>query len=227
MISTPTLTRLPIRAQVREYILEQIYSSMLGPGDSINMSRVAGSLDISVTPLREALIELHKEGFLDEVLGRGFQVRPLDSTEAAELYQLLGQMESRALAEVELSRSKVEELKRVNARLRRATRDAMTAIRLDTLWHETLFEGVGETLQELLRLLRSRAFRYECTFMRDRSRVQSSAESHTEVLASLERGQLEQAAEALRANWEAGLQVLLPQLESQSKTSKQERGQYE
>jgi len=67
------------------------------PGERLNESALTKTLDVSRTPLREALNRLASEGFLTFELGRGFFCRPLSPEKILELYQLRSALETEAL----------------------------------------------------------------------------------------------------------------------------------
>lgn len=67
------------------------------PGERLNESALAKALDVSRTPLREALNRLVAEGFLTIELGKGFFCRPLSPEKILELYQLRCALETEAL----------------------------------------------------------------------------------------------------------------------------------
>lgn len=72
----------------------------LRPGDRINEVELARRLDVSRTPLREALNRLTSDGFLDFRSGRGFYRRDLDVKEVIDLYEMRLKLE---VASVELA----------------------------------------------------------------------------------------------------------------------------
>ncbi|MYN14294.1 FCD domain-containing protein [Pusillimonas sp. TS35] len=59
----------------------------LKPGEKLNEAELAQQLGVSRTPVREALMALAYEGFLDES-GRGYVRRRLDVREMKDLYEL-------------------------------------------------------------------------------------------------------------------------------------------
>ena len=67
------------------------------PGERLNETALTKTLDVSRTPLREALNRLVAEGFLTFELGRGFFCRPLSPEKILELYQLRSALETEAL----------------------------------------------------------------------------------------------------------------------------------
>ncbi|NVO56315.1 GntR family transcriptional regulator [Rhodobacteraceae bacterium B1Z28] len=67
------------------------------PGERLNETVLTKRLDVSRTPLREALNRLVSEGFLTFELGKGFFCRPLSPEKVFELYQLRCALETEAL----------------------------------------------------------------------------------------------------------------------------------
>ncbi|EIE49518.1 GntR family transcriptional regulator [Salipiger aestuarii] len=67
------------------------------PGERINESALTRALNVSRTPLREALNRLAAEGFLTLRGGQGFFCRALDPGQVLELYQLRTALEVEAL----------------------------------------------------------------------------------------------------------------------------------
>ncbi len=67
------------------------------PGERLNETALTKTLDVSRTPLREALNRLAAEGFLTFELGKGFFCRPLSPDKILELYQLRCALETEAL----------------------------------------------------------------------------------------------------------------------------------
>lgn len=67
------------------------------PGERLNETALTKRLDVSRTPLREALNRLVAEGFLTFELGKGFFCRPLSPEKILELYQLRCALETEAL----------------------------------------------------------------------------------------------------------------------------------
>jgi DNA-binding GntR family transcriptional regulator len=72
----------------------------LAPGTRINMDQLARDLEVSTTPLREALTRLESDGLVTRQSLRGYRVSPLPSWEdVVELYTL------RLLLEPEMARA--------------------------------------------------------------------------------------------------------------------------
>lgn len=77
---------------VHEYVLaslrEAIIDGRLGGGTRLVQTELASQLDVSITPVREALRDLATEGLVSFDPYRGALVRKLDLGEVRELYEL-------------------------------------------------------------------------------------------------------------------------------------------
>lgn len=89
------IQRRPLRAEVRDEILDRVVRGELAAGSRINESHLAAELKISRTPLRETLITLVDQGLLTAKPGRGFQVPPLDPVAVVEVGEILALLEPR------------------------------------------------------------------------------------------------------------------------------------
>lgn len=81
----------PARRRLADEVYEQLVSAIMrreiGPEDSLVQEKLAAEMQISRTPVREALMRLEQEGVL-EVSNRGsFRLYRMDDDEVRELYQ--------------------------------------------------------------------------------------------------------------------------------------------
>jgi len=195
------IDRTATRGLVAERLRERLLRNELSPGARLDQVAIARELGVSATPVREALLELHAEGLVDTPVGRGFRVRALDAAEAAGLYDVLAGLEARALRTAPPDRSIRRALARANERLRRAEKPD-ERIAADAAWHEALLaRDRNAVARELRANLRQRAQRYERAYMADPDRAAGSADAHDAILAALDRGEVDRAAERLEANW--------------------------
>jgi len=68
------------------------------PGAFLDLNAMAESLGISRTPLRDAMLQLEVEGFVEILPRRGFRLKPLSLDEIRNIYQIVGALESAVLA---------------------------------------------------------------------------------------------------------------------------------
>jgi len=207
------IVRQPVRAAVRERILQRIVEGSLPAGGAINLPALAAQLAVSVTPLREALIELERDGFVQSSHSRGFFVRPYDTDEVEQIYPLIWTLESLSLRSMPPADArKLRRLQEINSQLKEEGENPARALALDTEWHQTLLEGCTNcVLLDILKGLKQRALRYEYAFMKLPGHG-VSVQQHAGILRALKANDLDGAVGLLEENWKIGPRFLLPWL---------------
>ena len=112
------LTRIPnprrrLSDEVYDQLMGAIYSGDIGPKDTLVQEVLASELEISRTPVREALLRLEQEGVLIASKRGSFRLCRLDKGEVRELYQARTAIEGQAariLAAI-MTRAQAEELR--------------------------------------------------------------------------------------------------------------------
>ena len=72
--------------EVYRQVLDAVVAGTIGPGERIVQERLADEVQVSRTPVREALLRLEREGILDRA-GGGFAVRSVSIGEVRAIYQ--------------------------------------------------------------------------------------------------------------------------------------------
>jgi DNA-binding SARP family transcriptional activator/DNA polymerase III delta prime subunit len=141
--------------------------------------------------------------------------RPLDVSEARELYPLAVALESIAVRQSPpLDRRALDALRSANARLRAARHDVAAAIVADEDFHAHLTAACdNEPLLAALRPVKRALLRYEQVYLLDPARVERSVAQHDAIIAALERGDQAQAAQRVRENLTGGLPDLASEIE--------------
>jgi DNA-binding GntR family transcriptional regulator len=85
LVGKPGLT---LAENVRQTLLEEIMAGHFGQGDRLYPERLAEQLGVSMTPVREALMQLAAEGFIEVVQRRGFHIRTPDPRQITNLWQV-------------------------------------------------------------------------------------------------------------------------------------------
>ncbi|HUP89974.1 MAG TPA: GntR family transcriptional regulator, partial [Longimicrobiales bacterium] len=162
--------------------------------------------------IREALIELARDGLLDNSPNRGFLIPPFSVVEAAEIYPLMWALETLALRSAPPSPAQLEKLVEINTAYTVAEETKLAD--LDVQWHVELLRGcTNTTLLETIDQLRWRIRRYEIDYLRhSRWSAQAPVQHHAMVLA-LRRGDLDRTAELLELNWKQGLELVTTNLQ--------------
>lgn len=204
MPSTPTPATLA--EQAYEQIKRMIFEFALLPGDRFSESELTQRINVSRTPLRQALQRLEREGFLQVFPKLGWQVAPLDFEVFDELYDLRVLIECHAaqrLAE-SLDRPALKALNEVwlvPEGERAADGDAVG--RLDEQFHATLVQGGGN--REMARVHREITDRIRIIRRLDftkPARVAATYDEHARILRAITRRRGDEAQRLLRAHIE-------------------------
>jgi DNA-binding GntR family transcriptional regulator len=210
----------PLRAAVYARIVALIVSAEYPPGSVLTEAALSRAMGVSRTPVREALLRLEAEGVLESTLARGFMLRALSRSEAAELYPILAALEALAVENAGPAVKPVLATLRATLSELEECTDAVRRWQLDTAWHATLTSACGNRhLAGLIAQLRTSLSRYELAYMQQvRSREQAD-QQHREILGALEAGDARRAASLLTGHWRDGEQVILRWLADSYPTS--------
>lgn len=87
-----------LAAQIYARLKADIFDFRLLPGDRFSESDVATRMQVSRTPVRQALFWLQREGYVEVHFKSGWQVREFDFKYFEDLYEIRIMMESAAIA---------------------------------------------------------------------------------------------------------------------------------
>jgi DNA-binding GntR family transcriptional regulator len=98
----PPPERNQLRHSVAATIRELIISGQAPPGDLLRLAPLAEQMDMSITPVREALLLLAQEGWVVQEPNRGFRVLPIRRNDVEDTYFVhqfvAGELAARAAA---------------------------------------------------------------------------------------------------------------------------------
>lgn len=140
------MSAVPQRSASADEVYEKLKAMAIAfefaPGVRINEVELARTLEVSRTPLREALNRLQSEGFFTRAAGKGFMARHFDAKEVYDIYEMRRILEGGAvrLACERASDEQLEELARFVRESREVPHDsdAMELLGLDEAFHERL-----------------------------------------------------------------------------------------
>jgi DNA-binding GntR family transcriptional regulator len=183
-----------------------IFDFRLMPGQRFTENEIALRLDVSRTPVREALYKLAQEGYIRVASKSGWSVRAFDFEYFENLYDVRVILELAAvkrLCEMEpmppLSDLQQAWLVASEARLA----DGMDVARLDERFHESIVEAAGNLemarmhhdVTERIRIIRRLDFTQG-------ERIKTTYSEHAQILRNILRRKGDQAALLLRTHIE-------------------------
>ncbi|MDQ3138162.1 MAG: GntR family transcriptional regulator [Gemmatimonadota bacterium] len=205
-----TIARAPLSDEVYRQILQRVQRGEIPPGERLRDAVLATQLGVSRTPIREALLRLSRDGVLENTVGRGFRVRPLDPGELGEVGIILGALESLALRlSPEPSPERLARLRTLDQQLETTRGDASLCLDLEDEWHRVLLEDCpNRRLLGTIASLRQVPRRYLAAYMRDAGRLSLSTLPHAKIVQALGDAGPEGAAAVLEQQWRKGLAEL-------------------
>ncbi len=176
-----------LASDVAVYIRELILTGSLKPGTKIDQEAICAALDVSRSPVREAIVILGQEGLLDVTPRRGASVAAITPDDIIDHYALFGTVSGRAaaMAAEQLDDEARAALREVHAEFERGAALAPTQLaELNDRFHRIINGCAPRRTRWLLRLLvRSvPADYYEFADGWDAQAV----DHHAEILAAIE-----------------------------------------
>ncbi|SDS33724.1 DNA-binding transcriptional regulator, GntR family [Formosa sp. Hel1_31_208] len=189
------------RDQVKSLLLKKMRNGELTPGQSVSLAALARELDVSVTPIREALSQLEHSNIIRAIPNRGFIVPELSNIEANNLYQLVAILEVLALENSDFSRTIISKLKQQQLKFENA-KTSIERINADIDFHSILTSSFKNNIAlQMLDDLKTRIFYYEMGFMQDPSYHKYSEHHHHHIITALENKNVRLASDILKQNW--------------------------
>lgn len=200
-----TVSRVVLREQVKELILQRILTGIYAPGDRLVETRIAQELGTSQAPVREALRDLELLRFVESAPFKGARVREISDEELLEIYPVRAALEELAArqAAVRLDGG-VDALEAELDAMHRAADegDLHTQVVHDANFHRLIVEAAGNRiLQDVWGYLRIES-RTIITAVRTGMDGHEIAERHRPVLDALRDRDPDRAGAALRRHLE-------------------------
>lgn len=205
------IENVPLRDQVHEILTERILSWHYPPKTNLKDTVIAEELEVSRTPVREALLQLAQDGLVDPRQGRGFTVRPLRREEIEETYPILWTLESLALSlACPLDAEVLSKLELLNDRLEKERESPKRRLEIDFSWHTALISKCpNHRLRNLISNLRKIVRRHEFLYMQEVNRVTESLAYHGKITSVLLQGETEAGRKLLEEHWKTSLELRL------------------
>lgn len=179
-----------LREAVADGLRAALVAGEMRPGVVYSAPMLAEQFRVSVTPVREALLDLAKEGLVEAVRNRGFRVTELADTDLDEITELRALIEVPTVTKVatEADRADVEALRPLAEDIRSAAghRDLIGYIEADRAFHLALLALAGNArLVQVVRDLRAQSRLYALPRLADSGALTASVDEHFALLDAL------------------------------------------
>jgi DNA-binding GntR family transcriptional regulator len=199
-----SLTDDSFRAQAVRVLRGAIITGELEPGRVYSARALAERLGVSVTPVREAMVDLASEGLVTPVRNRGFKVTLLSPRDLDEILQLRMLVEVPIVGEVaarQITTAERERLRGICAEIEQCagSGDLAGFLEADRRFHGRLVGLLGnERITLLVGQLRDQTRLYGLSRLVKEGLLQESAAEHAAILAAVASGDREQAERLTR-----------------------------
>lgn len=196
------------RDQARQYIRGLIVTGQMQRDEIYSVPSIAAQLQVSATPVREALLDLSREGLLEPVRNRGFRVVALSPKELSDTFAIRLLLEVPSIADLARkgpTTAQMAELRRLaGVILRAATEsDRIRFLEADRQFHIALIDLLeNKVLSETVATLRDRVRLFGLADPRTKDHLATSASEHFELLQAIEDCDAEAAGAVMKQHLE-------------------------
>ncbi len=142
-----TLAKIPSRTdfvdEVYRRLLDAISDGSLAPGERVTQEDLAEQMNVSRSPVLQALRLLKKDGLLEDAPGRGLLVTRLQPQRLGHLYQVRGALDALAARLAAERRADIPQALIAAGRAASAGSDVPAMIDADTAFHRAIYEASG------------------------------------------------------------------------------------
>lgn len=188
-----------LRTQAARVLRARIITGQMTPGELYAIGPLAAELGVSVTPIREALLDLANEGLGKMHRNRGFSVNVLsdhDLDEIVELRRMLEVPAVRRITEMRLLCNQAE-LRELAATTEKCAVDGdwVGFVETDRAFHLALLRNLGnERLLRFVESLRDQSRLYGLDRIAGTKGLIESTHEHERILAAMSSGRADEAA---------------------------------
>lgn len=193
--------------EVAELLRQRIFNRTLAPGDWIDELKIAEELEISRTPLREAIKVLATEGLVTMKMRRGAYVTEVNDKDLRDVFHLMAVLEADAAgtAAQTATDEQLDELNALHLQLEKSTKDRVQFFTINEAFHVKLLEVANNRwrdqmvadLRKVMKLNRAQS-------LLKAGRIQESLAEHTAIMAALKKRDAAAAQMAMRVHIESG-----------------------
>ena len=180
------------------------------PGQILMVQQLASDFEVSRTPVREALVRLKEEGFVEETTGRKFKVTEITWTQICDLYAARKLLESYALKTVgnDISKEQLAAFESINRDMQENynTKDFSSFFENDSLFHSAIIDLCdNNVIKNWMKLIRDHQQRIRYLTLGIDARLKESLVEHKMIVDNMKGNNIKQAVKVLNDHLDAVL----------------------
>lgn len=205
------MNKLNLSEQIANRLRDMIIQDQLRPGDRIRERDICKELDVSRTPLREALHKLASEGLIELIPNRGAVISNPSGDEIADMLQVLGVLEAFAGERAcdLITQEEFNEIKALQYEMLAAFSrgDRLQYFKLNQRIHLAIVKASrSKTLLSMHSLLNARLYRIRYQSNMRNELWGSAVKEHDDIMTALEEHDADKLStllrQHLRSTWE-------------------------
>ena len=220
-----------IRENVYRVIRENITSLQLAPGTTVSTQELAAKLQVSRTPVREAIRKLELEGLVTMIPRRGAEVAQITEKDLNDVLEVRLGLEELAvkLACQRITESELQKLYQASRSFEQMletteTDDLQKLAQADVAFHDVIYQATNnERLIQLLNNLREQMYRYRIEYLKDVKSRRSLVEEHDALYERMKNRDLAGAQKMIREHIERQQESIMQTVHHQSMTGVEEK----
>ena len=196
------ILRTDLRSQIVARLRANIVSGEFNVSQVYSTAAIAKSIGVSITPVREAVLDIEHSGLIEIVRNRGFRVLSISDGDLDDICDLRKMLEAPAMAIVakKATDSELSSLRPILDRMKAASeRNLAEFLHLDHMFHIRLMELTGNTrLVRFVENLRDQTRLYGIAALLSQGALIDTNQEHDDILQALIKRDADVAVELMR-----------------------------
>lgn len=192
-----------LKQQTYQLLKDRLVDCIYPPGTILNEAQLASELQLSRTPIREAISKLEMEGFIKILPKKGIYVTDITLNDVIQVFQTRCEIEPIAL-KLAAGRLPMEGLINFCQKFQEPVTDLQNSFRLDTAMHLFIIEHCGNRyIIDMMRRVFEENTRIIISSKQNQAQIHDAKHEHLNILNLLIDGKYEEAEKSMRIHIEA------------------------
>lgn len=184
-------------------IKKDILNNNLPSGTFLIERELCKALNVSRTPIREALQQLATEGLVEFIPGKGAFVAGITYEDIIEVYDVREILEGLAVKmfTIHSSESEIEELYEINNQMEQALKEdnIEKLVKYDVAFHKKIIDGCrNNRLKSMINIINDHVERITSTIKKDKMRAKTTVDHHNNIINAIKKRDAALAEQKMR-----------------------------